>query len=91
MLNYKNGGSATPLLIVAIVVGYIEVIHALIAAGANINAMGIDGWTPLIAACRTNQVAIAELLLQLGADASPQVQDIPYNKDIIALLAKYRK
>ena len=50
----------------------VEVVQALVAAGADVNAAspGKDGDTPLLVACTTNNVSMARVLAELGADVN---------------------
>ena len=46
-----------------------EMVEALVDLGADLEARGINNWTPLHAAASTNDAAMVQLLLRLGADA----------------------
>lgn len=46
----------------------VGVAQALIAAGADINAPGPDGMTPLLTALQVNHFAVVDMLLSAGAD-----------------------
>jgi len=48
--------------------GAMELAKTLLNGGANVNAMGKDGDTPLLAAYNRNNQAMIDLLLQHGAD-----------------------
>ena len=70
-------------------------VAVLIESGANVNALGERGTTPLIEAVRRNHRRIVELLLAAGADASITGPDgqTPYdyaqdrnNPEIVGLL-----
>ncbi len=71
-VNARSIGGHTPLL-VALAQGYDqknnleEVIHALIAAGADITAKDDDRWTPLLMATRNRHTAIALQLVEIKA------------------------
>jgi uncharacterized protein len=65
-IDYKNGYGDTPLHIVSYW-GDCEAISILVAAGANLNAIGESGFTPLHCAAQMNKANAVELLLQLGA------------------------
>ncbi|KAM5181166.1 ankyrin repeat domain-containing protein 49 [Mantella aurantiaca] len=54
--------------------GHLDVVRELIAKGANIHAVTLDGWTPLHSACKWNNTAIASFLLQHGADINAQTE-----------------
>lgn len=47
--------------------GHVEVVKALLSAGANVNAIGHNGQTPLISAVRARSHAIVTLLVSKGA------------------------
>lgn len=65
-VSYKNGYGDSPLHIVANW-GDIEAIEILVSAGADINAKGETGFTPLHCAAEQNRPAAILKLLQLGA------------------------
>jgi len=46
----------------------VELVEALVELGADLEARGINGWTALHAAASTNDAAMVQLLVQLGAD-----------------------
>ena len=50
----------------ACAVGALGVIKLLMAAGADVNAVSPSGTTPMHTACRSNQGAVVELLLNEG-------------------------
>jgi ankyrin repeat protein len=50
--------------------GYHDIVESLIEAGADVNARGSGGGTPLMAAAGRNHERIADLLLRRGADPS---------------------
>lgn len=56
------------VLQIACTSGSLEVVKLLIEAGANVNQVGGNGETPLIAAIRTGADGLVELLLSKGAD-----------------------
>jgi ankyrin repeat protein len=45
-----------------------EILHALIEAGADLNARGLHDWTPLHLAAYRNNLEAVEILLKAGAD-----------------------
>jgi ankyrin repeat protein len=51
----------------------VDGILQLVSAGAPLNDVDEDGWTPLIHAIRHSELAVVETLLQLGAD--PTIED----------------
>ena len=59
-------------LIEAIEKGDIEAVKQHLAAGADVNAKDIDGWTPLRKAAWHGRKEIVELLIDNGADVNPQ-------------------
>ena len=46
----------------------LELVQALAELGADLEARGVNGWTALHAAASMNDVAMVQLLVQLGAD-----------------------
>jgi ankyrin repeat protein len=52
-----------------------NIVQALLAAGADVNAKTASGLTPLHYAARIGRVDIVRLLLARGASVSPQDQD----------------
>jgi ankyrin repeat protein len=48
----------------------INLVQSLVELGADIEARGINNWTPLHAAASTNEADLVALLLSLGADPS---------------------
>src|SRR5262245_30707515 len=49
-----------------------EVVKALLASGAEVNAQASNGWSPIVAAARYGQVESVRLLLAAGADTKTQ-------------------
>jgi ankyrin repeat protein len=62
-------GGASPLAI-ATVFGQIEVLKALIKAGADVNARNNEGSTPLIIATVFDQIEVSRALIEAGADVN---------------------
>lgn len=65
-VDYRNAYGDTPLHIVCNW-GDIEAIEVLISAGANVNAVGESGFTPLHCTAEQNHPAAIEKLLECGA------------------------
>jgi ankyrin repeat protein len=65
----NSEGRFTPALIQASRNGYVDIVKALIAAGANLNR-DYDNDTPLIAAARMGQLAVVQALLAAGANVN---------------------
>jgi len=71
-VNYADG-AGFPSLIAALSSGRpdrYEIVDTLIAAGADVQQRGINGWTPLHYAASNNDVQEIEILLAAGADPS---------------------
>ena len=66
-----RGNCSTYPLHVAAVSGDCEAIQVLIAAGARIDQQGEHGYTPLMEAVAQGKTEVAELLISLGAKATP--------------------
>ena len=62
-------------------------VELLLAHGANVNHVGKDGWTPLLAAARTGKEQTIRALLQAGADKGATLPTGNGAKDI-ALINK---
>jgi uncharacterized protein len=45
-------------------------VEALLKSGADVNAVGSKGWTPLMQAAEMENLSIARLLLDRGADVN---------------------
>ena len=65
-VHYKNGRGDTPLHIVSCW-GNTEAMRILVAAGADINAKGESGFTPLHCAAEQNCPDAIKFLISLGA------------------------
>lgn len=48
--------------------GHRDTVKLLLEVGADINAVDIDGWTPLMFAVRDGTLDIVRLLIQSGAN-----------------------
>lgn len=48
--------------------GHRDTVKLLLEVGADINAVDIDGWTPLMFAVRDGTIDIVRLLIQSGAN-----------------------
>ncbi|RLN43827.1 hypothetical protein BBJ28_00006075 [Nothophytophthora sp. Chile5] len=64
-------GSWTPLHL-AVITEEVEIIQALLGAGAALDAIDVDGQTPLLQACLGGKLEIVRLLLLAGANPSHQ-------------------
>ncbi|KAG2498599.1 hypothetical protein HYH03_003350 [Edaphochlamys debaryana] len=73
-LEATNEDGATPLIMSAIH-GNVEVVRALLAAGARTEPAGKDGATPLIAAAYSGHAQVARALLAAGARIEAARQD----------------
>jgi ankyrin repeat protein len=67
LVNSKNSGGATPLLLAAST-GHREVVELLLASKADINGRDFDGVTPLHRAALYGHKDVVELLLANKAD-----------------------
>lgn len=67
LLNHadRNGNTA---LHIACIVNHIEMVTALLEAGANPNLVNKDGYVPLHLACTVNDIEMATALLEAGAN-----------------------
>ena len=77
LIDARDKDGSTPLHC-ATWKGHVEVVIALLAAGSDANARNRNehwGTTPLHAAAHANQAAIAQLLIDHGADLAAQDMD----------------
>ncbi len=65
----RKGEGSTPL-IVACAKGHTEVVKALLAKGADVNARNVNGWTALMAASANDHLEEVALLLDRGAEVN---------------------
>lgn len=65
-VDIKDEDGETPLFVAA--QNSIDSLKVLIEAGANVNPVAKDGWTPLMLAARDGDYDHAELLLEAGAN-----------------------
>lgn len=69
-LNERDPMSGATPLIIATVFGQIEVLKALIEAGADVNSRNNEGSTSLITAAVFNQIGVSKVLIEAGADVN---------------------
>ena len=81
-LDALNDATQTTLIGVAATLGFAEIVDILATAGANVNAQGGDGATPLLVAAFFGRADAVEVLLKHGAD-----QTITNNDGITPLFA----
>jgi len=92
-----NGGpSGNPALCDAIRGGYIELVKYLASAGADVNARGNYGCTPLHAAARSDSAEIMRTLLDHGADTTLEcngwtIEERGLSDEFRKLLQEYRE
>lgn len=75
LVNVKDEDCYTPLHRAAYN-GHLEVARELIAHGADVHAVTVDGWTPLHSACKWNNTKVASFLLQHCADVNTQTKGL---------------
>jgi ankyrin repeat protein len=78
---------ATMTIFEACAGGEIEEVQRLVDAGAPLDAMSADGWTPLHLAAFFGHTKVAELLLDHGADAAARSINSNGNTPLHAALA----
>lgn len=59
--------NVTPLQVAA-GAGHLEIVNILLAAGANVNHVDNDGFSPVTAAARAGKWAVVKILAEHGAD-----------------------
>ena len=87
LLSNGEEGISQPILHLASVVGNIAVFRSLIKAGAKVNVNPVQQLQPLIAACRSGDYAIVQLLIDEGADVNFGLgnRNFPWNGELSAL------
>ncbi|XP_036180564.1 ankyrin repeat domain-containing protein 49 isoform X3 [Myotis myotis] len=75
LVNTRDEDEYTPLHRAAYG-GHLEVVRELIAHGADVHAVTVDGWTPLHSACKWNNARVASFLLQHDADINAQTKGL---------------
>ena len=79
----KNGTAPVQL---AVTLGFVDGVEALIKAGAEINIKNSTGETPLIAAVHRRDVPMVRLLLEKGADPDATDNSGRSARDYVALM-----
>ena len=70
-LGIETGNRYTPLLLITSQKKpSLDIFNMLIKAGADINAIDKDSWTPLHYAVKNNHIEIVNLLIEAGADVN---------------------
>jgi len=87
MLAKSEGGPGTQALHFAAGAGHEVVVAMLLDAGANPNAEGRYGRTPLTEALREGKLSCAQLLLARGASAAVKSKHKQFEPPLVALLA----
>jgi ankyrin repeat protein len=75
VVNASQGSKGQTALMWAIAQHHPDVIRALVARGADINARTTSGFTPLLFAAREGDLDTATLLLERGVDVNESSQD----------------
>lgn len=83
--NIKDRNGIAPVQ-VAVTLGFVDGVEALIKAGADINLKNSAGESPLIAAVHARDVAMVRLLLEKGADADATDNSGRSARDYVALM-----
>ncbi len=73
--NAQTGRYGTPLHATLFEEGHTEVAKLLIEHGADVNALGVDKWTPLHFASRFGHLDVAKRLLDHQADSNSKIRD----------------
>ncbi|OQW86648.1 MAG: hypothetical protein BWK72_16305 [Rhodoferax ferrireducens] len=82
-----RGGAMTPLAAAALR-GHTQMVQLLLRAGADMNAVGLNGQTPLMNAVKLNRMGAAQALLKAGA--STRVTDrVGDNLLVVAITEDY--
>ena len=74
-VSAQAGRYGTPLHATLFEKGHIEVAKLLIERGADVNALGLDEWTPLHFASRFGHLDVAKWLLDRHADSKSKIWD----------------
>jgi ankyrin repeat protein len=67
-VNYSPDNSGNTALAAAAAAGKVEVVRALVAAGAKVNKTYAGGWTPLLSAVIANRLEMVKVLIAAKAD-----------------------
>jgi ankyrin repeat protein len=67
-VNYSRDNSGNTALAAAAAAGKVEVVRALVAAGAKVNKTYAGGWTPLLSAVTANRLDVVKVLITAKAD-----------------------
>ncbi|XUU61846.1 ankyrin repeat domain-containing protein [Erythrobacter sp. HA6-11] len=83
--NIRDKNGVAPIQI-AVTLGFVEGVEALIKAGADINVKNATGETPLIAAVHRRDVPLVRLLLEKGANMDATDNSGRSPRDYVALM-----
>ncbi|WP_394730761.1 ankyrin repeat domain-containing protein [Altererythrobacter sp. GH1-8] len=83
--NIRDRNGVAPVQ-VAVTLGFVEGVEALIKAGADINVKNSTGETPLISAVHRKDVALVRLLLEKGANPDATDNSGRSARDYVALM-----